>query len=137
MRARCIPLLTLSSHPACSYIITGLSVASNKGPPVVPTVTVEDVDASPTTSNKPTSAAPAVSSTVIDTKATPGDLPAGKAPVIPEWYKSGWQPAADDDSLNEETLRDKSVLMQFIDEQYYGEWYHNAAIIVVVRLVSC
>ncbi|TEB13553.1 hypothetical protein FA13DRAFT_956071 [Coprinellus micaceus] len=28
--------------------------------------------------------------------------------------------------------KDKAILSQFIHEQFYGEWYHNAAVIVAV-----
>lgn len=72
---------------------------------------------------------------MTDQSLTPGDLPAGKAPIIPEWYKIGWRAVSGvDEPLPEGTEKDRGILFQFVDEQYYGEWYHNAAIIIVVRL---
>ena len=65
-------------------------------------------------------------------------MPAGLAPEIPDWYKVGWRdvsgvdipPAAEGDA------KDKEILNLFINEQFYGEWYHNAALIVVVSILS-
>lgn len=63
----------------------------------------------------------------------PGDYPAAKAPVIPDWYKIGWRAVTGiDNPLPEGVEKDKGILMEYINEQYYGDWYHNAAIIVVV-----
>jgi hypothetical protein len=63
--------------------------------------------------------------------ATPGGMPAGLAHVIPDWYRVGWRGMLPPPAEGEQ--RDKSILDLFLHEQFYGEWYHNAAIIVVVR----
>jgi hypothetical protein len=68
----------------------------------------------------------------------PGAMPDGPASAIPDWYKVGWRAAGgiDDQDLSAGTqARDKSILAQFVDEQYYGAWYHNAALIFFVSLV--
>ncbi|KIM32474.1 hypothetical protein M408DRAFT_327029 [Serendipita vermifera MAFF 305830] len=120
----------------------GLSVASSNGPPVIPTVTIEDADANPSpvkpapgaaTANGGAAAAPLSASSIVSEKnSTPGDLPAGKAPIIPDWYKIGWRAVSGiDEPLPEGVEKDRGILFQHINEQYYGDWYHNAAIIIV------
>lgn len=56
------------------------------------------------------------------------------APAIPDWYKVGWRQAAgiDNPPLAEGEEKDKGVLDLFLSEQFYGSWYHNAAIIIFV-----
>ena len=124
---------------------------------MLPTITIEDVDrgghdkkpspqpldtsraneqradtpASPTWPASPTSP-------TSPEDQVPGAMPAGPAPEIPVWYKVGWRdvsgvdipPAAEGDA------KDKEILNLFINEQFYGEWYHNAALIVVVSILS-
>lgn len=64
----------------------------------------------------------------------PGQLPALAAPLLPDWYKIGWRAVSGiDDQAPEGEERDRGILSAFIAEQYYGDWYHNAAIIVLVR----
>ncbi|KAG0147448.1 hypothetical protein CROQUDRAFT_42936 [Cronartium quercuum f. sp. fusiforme G11] len=50
--------------------------------------------------------------------------------VIPDWYKVGWA-AQIESAANRETseVRQKEVLETFLNEMYYGNWYHNAGII--------
>ena len=106
-------------------------------------MTVEDADASPTPAKAdPVAAArpasPSPSSVVSEKSSTPGDLPAGKAPIIPDWYKIGWRAVSGiDDPLPEGVEKDRGILFQHINEQYYGDWYHNAAVIIVVSDVYC
>jgi hypothetical protein len=85
---------------------------------VVPTITFSDADADADAT----------------TEKAPGALPASAAGAIPDWYTVGWRQMAriDEPELPEGEERDKSVLDMFVSEQYYGAWYHNAAIIVFV-----
>ena len=92
---------------------------------MVPTITVEDVDKiaadeeeQPDVPGQP-----------------PGAMPAGPAPAIPDWYKVGWRAGSgvDEPVLSEGEEKDKHVLDLFLKEQFYGDWYHNAALIVAVR----
>jgi hypothetical protein len=64
----------------------------------------------------------------------PGAFPTKPAPAIPEWYTVGWRQAVgiDKPPLSEGEEKDNSILHMFIGEQYYGAWYHNAAIIIFV-----
>jgi hypothetical protein len=64
----------------------------------------------------------------------PGTFPIKPAPTIPEWYTVGWRQAVgiDKPPLSEGEEKDNSILHMFIGEQYYGAWYHNAAIIIFV-----
>jgi len=73
-------------------------------------------------------AAPAVE------QVAPGAFPTKPAPTIPEWYTVGWRQAVgiDKPPLSEGEEKDNSILHMFVGEQYYGEWYHNAAIIIFV-----
>lgn len=91
---------------------------------VLPTITVEDVDklAEVEEPSTPLQEQP------------PGAMPAGPAPPIPDWYKVGWRAIAgvDDPAVTEGEVKDKTVLDAFLKEQFYGEWYHNAALILVV-----
>ncbi|KAH9836496.1 C2 domain-containing protein [Rhodofomes roseus] len=99
---------------------------------VVPTITIEDMSDEPgfevEHSGENAAADPEV----------PGAIPSGPASVIPEWYKVGWREVGGIDAQRvlEGEEKDKFVLQAFIKEQYYGEWYHNAAIIVVSVVVA-
>ena len=64
----------------------------------------------------------------------PGAFPTKLAPTIPEWYTVGWRQAVgiDKPPLLDGEEKDNSVLHMFVAEQYYGAWYHNAAIIIFV-----
>lgn len=101
-------------------------------------MTVEDADANaPPADTKPLTPPASPTSAVSEKSSTPGDLPAVKAPVIPDWYKIGWRAVSGiDEPLPEGVEKDKGILFQHINEQYYGDWYHNAAIIVVVRILA-
>ncbi|KAF9065440.1 hypothetical protein BDP27DRAFT_1228932, partial [Rhodocollybia butyracea] len=59
-------------------------------------------------------------------------MPSGPSPAIPEWYSVGWRAVSGVDvpPLPKGEEKDHSVLSLFISEQFYGDWYHNAAIIV-------
>lgn len=73
-----------------------------------------------------------------DTPQPPGALgPAATA--IPDWYRVGWRQASRIDAapLAEGEEQDKGVLDMFLAEQFYGEWYHNAALIVFVGPPPC
>jgi hypothetical protein len=65
----------------------------------------------------------------------PGGIPQSPAPNIPDWYKTGWRAVSgiDRPPVEEEEEKQKSVLDMFLAEQYYGTWYHNAALICFVR----
>jgi hypothetical protein len=83
----------------------------------IPTITIEDVD-----KEGPKDAPP-----------IPGELPASKAPVIPDWYKVGWRAFTDLDKPSEDDDQRQLRLMNtWISEQYYGQWYYNAAVIIFV-----
>lgn len=63
-------------------------------------------------------------------------MPNGLAPEIPDWYKVGWRDVSgiDRPALQEGEAKDKALLDLFLSEQFYGEWYHNAAMVVVVSI---
>lgn len=92
---------------------------------ILPTITVEDVDRLDAVQE---------SSAVPQEVAAPGAMPPGPAPAIPDWYKVGWRAVGgiDEPTLTEGEVKDKAVLDTFLKEQFYGEWYHNAALIVLV-----
>ncbi|EMD41578.1 hypothetical protein CERSUDRAFT_110127 [Gelatoporia subvermispora B] len=100
---------------------------------IIPTITVHDVDNVPDGAN-PVSPVPPHSPEAN----VPGAMPAGPAPPIPDWYKVGWRAVSgiDEPVVSEGEEKDKAILAQFIHEQYYGEWYHNAALIVATVVVA-
>ncbi|KAG9104760.1 hypothetical protein FRC06_011242 [Ceratobasidium sp. 370] len=92
------------------------------GPLVPPTITIEDVD-------KVAKEVPAETNTQ-NGQPMPGTMPAGPAPAIPDWYKVGWRAHAGiDGPPPTEEERDKGIIDLYLSEMYYGDWYHNAAII--------
>ncbi|KAH8120625.1 tricalbin [Phellopilus nigrolimitatus] len=107
-----------------------VAIASGQGPAMPPTITITDADKEPQPSGVPPESLPP--STV------PGALPNGPAPAIPEWYKVGWRAVGgiDNAPLTEGEEKDKSVLDMFLSEQYYGTWYHNAAVIFFAVFTS-
>lgn len=51
-------------------------------------------------------------------------------------YKVGWRAFTDlDKAPEDEDAKDRRLYNSWISEQYYGQWYHNAAVIVVVRVI--
>lgn len=106
-------------------------------PPAIPTIIIENHEdkekEKPTVIAKDT---PQVAEQVQQEEAIPGAMPSKPANAIPDWYKVGWRQMTgiDEPHLLEGEEADKRVLDMFLSEQFYGAWYHNAAIIVVVRL---
>ena len=95
----------------------------------VPTITIDDTDAA---DKEPVVTAPPKT----DITTIPGAIPDQPLPTIPEWYRVGWrQVSGIDDKLSEE-LKEKAALDSFLSDQFYGSWYHNAAVIVFVSF-SC
>ncbi|KAJ7770832.1 C2 domain-containing protein [Mycena maculata] len=95
---------------------------------VVPTITVEDMDGEKS---------PEPSHEHEDTPQPPGALgPAASA--IPDWYRVGWRQASRIDAAPhaEGEEQDQGVLHMFLGEQFYGAWYHNAALIVFAVFAS-
>lgn len=94
---------------------------------VVPTITISDADTSPKIPEAP--------SAVSGPPSLPGDLPTTPAQVIPDWYKVGWRQVGGIDApVSVGDAKDKSILDAFLSEQFYGDWYHSAALIIFVSL---
>lgn len=99
---------------------------------ILPTITIEDADrATKEEQEKANNASETPSAPTV-----PGQYPSGVATMIPDWYKVGWRAVANIDAsaLEEGEEKDKYVLQLFLSEQYYGQWYHNAAIMFFVSL---
>lgn len=112
-------------------------------PPAIPTIVIsEDTEGASGKSLKLTNGPAADTPQSLqdvqkdETSAVPGALPTQPAAAIPDWYKVGWRQSSgiDNPPLPEGEERDKGVLDMFIAEQYYGAWYHNAGIIIFVRI---
>ena len=94
---------------------------------VAPTVSIKDVSVA---------SAEEVHST--DTQAAgqiaiPGGLPQGVASAIPDWYKVGWRAQSQallDSGGDLAEARQRSLLAEFLDESYYGAWYHKSVILL-------
>ncbi|GLB36472.1 putative tricalbin [Lyophyllum shimeji] len=104
---------------------------------VVPTITVEDAEREP---RKPAPLKLAQPTERVEIKAdpTPGAFPVTPAPAIPDWYRVGWRQLSEIDKapLTEGEEVDKGVLDAFLSEQFYGSWYHNAAVIIFAVFAS-
>ncbi|KEI37230.1 uncharacterized protein L969DRAFT_53729 [Mixia osmundae IAM 14324] len=64
--------------------------------------------------------------------ATVGAYPTEPARPIPDWFKIGWndQLAQDGDGmLSPVEIRQRNLLSDFLNESFYGTYFHNAAII--------
>lgn len=130
------PSQTLNTREVCGHtypsqeltntpLRSEVSVGAGNGHNVLPTISIDDVD-------KPAEEEVEHSAPVPP---TPGDYPSRPAPAIPDWYKIGWRAAANIDAPPEEgEEKDKSILGLFLSDQFYGAWYHNAALIVFVCL---
>ncbi|KAI9462339.1 tricalbin [Lactarius psammicola] len=67
----------------------------------------------------------------------PGSLPTSEAAGIPDWYKVGWRAFTDiDKSLEDEDQKQLRLMNSWISQQYYGEWYYNAALVISAVLAS-
>lgn len=88
---------------------------------VTPTITIHDAETHPNDV-----------ATIVQPAQTPGSIDAGPY-VIPDWYKVGWRAAGGLDSPElEGEAKDAAILSTFLKEQYYGDWYHNAGLVLFV-----
>lgn len=102
------------------------------GSHIIPTITIDDVDEGhletvpdgpqePSEEEKP------------EAEQHPGTIPTHLAKEIPDWYRIGWRQVSRIDEVQHE---DRSILDDFLAEQYYGDWYHNAGVIVFGVIAS-
>lgn len=96
-------------------------------PNIIPTITIEDADVEQPGDGKEI---PLEQSQ----PPLPGALPTAPAPDIPDWYKVGWRAVSgiDEPAQLQGDAKHKLVLDAFLREQYYGDWYHHAGLIVFV-----
>ena len=92
---------------------------------LIPTITIQDVDKA--------------ESKDVPQVSVPGELPASKATEIPDWYKVGWRAFTDLDNPPEnEDQKQLRLMNSWISDQYYGQWYYNAGVIIFVcRSMPC
>ncbi|KAJ3886025.1 C2 domain-containing protein [Lentinula edodes] len=102
---------------------------------VIPTINIQDVDGEKKMQHTDGNVATDLDDT---TPSPPGAMPAVPAANVPEWYQVGWRAVSGIDvpPLPEGEEKDHSVLNAFLGEQFYGDWYHNAAIIVFAVFAS-
>ncbi|GAA6043375.1 hypothetical protein JCM8097_005289 [Rhodosporidiobolus ruineniae] len=78
------------------------------------------------------------------TENPPGGMPAAeekdKAKVapreIPSWFAIGWTGQDKTLFLSPDEARERTILADFLSDAYYGQWYHNASIILFAVLAS-
>ncbi|GAA5905720.1 hypothetical protein JCM8208_000876 [Rhodotorula glutinis] len=75
------------------------------------------------------------------TKNPPGAMPVkeaekGKPRDIPAWFAIGWTGQDKTLFLSPDEARERSILADFVSDAYYGQWYHNAGIIVFAVVSS-
>ncbi|TXT05904.1 hypothetical protein VHUM_03665 [Vanrija humicola] len=104
---------------------------SSAGAPV-PTVTIEDAEKTTVAAAKPP--------TEDD---IPGTIPMTVLPGIPDWMPIGWKQVAGIEGRgipDAKTAEQLDILSNFLSDQYYGQWYHNAGVIlfavVATRLIT-
>lgn len=124
-----------------------MDIVDTQGEPQpVPTIVIEDLGDGdkkltanpelPAPAESPKSDSPIVEDDGAGQEGVPGAIPAKPVYEIPDWYKVGWRQASGiDQPVIEGEEKDKSVLAMFLNEQFYGEWYHNAGIIIFVRVL--
>ncbi|RMZ86937.1 hypothetical protein DV736_g5840, partial [Chaetothyriales sp. CBS 134916] len=88
----------------------------------------------PPPSTKGALAAPAADSKQAN--GTPPELAAG------DWSKTGWAPRfgsgdKDGEGTDDRTILDHQTLLEsHLDEKFFGDWYHNAGLVVFVALAT-
>ncbi|KAI0080049.1 tricalbin [Panus rudis PR-1116 ss-1] len=105
---------------------------------VVPTITIHDVDKVASEEARADEEEDDLSPppSPMDPQ-PPGAMPAAQVAEIPDWYKVGWRAVSGiDQSAPKGAAKHKAILEEFINEQFYGDWYHNCAIIVVTVIVT-
>jgi hypothetical protein len=120
-----LPILSVSwqQHPSEVPVDTGVAV---------PHITVENADQEK--EHVEVKEVKEVKAVEENAPSPPGAITA-QPHVIPDWYRVGWRSVAGISDTPHEPgeARDKGVLDLFLNEQLYGDWYHNAALIVFVR----
>ncbi|TFY64762.1 hypothetical protein EVG20_g5845 [Dentipellis fragilis] len=114
---------------------SGREIAVDSGiTSVLPTITIQDVDKEAEAKDKEEDRDEEEGG-VVGHPQIPGAIPASTVPDIPGWYKAGWRAFTDLDAQDEDS-KDRRMLHAFISDQYYGEWYHSAGLVVFAILSS-
>ncbi|KAG8991094.1 hypothetical protein FRB90_001468, partial [Tulasnella sp. 427] len=134
-----------------------VAIDTGNGHGPAPTITISDYETEPklldksgkqqngvgtqaTPSTAPTSEAGDNDRELDDdpTTSAPGSMPSKPVGDIPEWYgKVGWrQVTGVDDPTPTALQQDKNVLSAWLNDMYYGDWYHNSGVVVVAVLVT-
>ncbi|THH27082.1 hypothetical protein EUX98_g7106 [Antrodiella citrinella] len=100
---------------------------------IIPTITIQDADVAHDDYPVDNDAHPRPQD-----PQPPGALPSAPAPVIPDWYKVGWRAVSgiDDRAVAEGDARHKFILDAFLHEQFYGDWYHSAGLIIFTVIAT-
>ncbi|KAL1412655.1 Tricalbin-2 [Vanrija albida] len=101
-------------------VAVGIDTSSAGAP--VPTVTIEDAEKTTVAAAKPP--------TEND---IPGTIPMTVLPGVPDWMPIGWKQVAGIEGRgipDAKTAEQLDILSNFLSDQYYGQWYHNAGVIV-------
>ncbi|KAH6917432.1 transmembrane protein [Coprinopsis sp. MPI-PUGE-AT-0042] len=109
------------------------------GQRVIPTIQIQDHDGDAKVIARDTEqVAEDVQLEAAGEQGVPGAIPSSAVGAIPDWYIVGWRQAAglDKAPVLEGEEKDKGILEQYLSEQFYGSWYHNAAVIVLAVFVS-
>ena len=111
------------TRPYLLYLLPELAVDAGNSD-VIPTITIHDAEAHPDDV-----------ATITQPVPTPGSIDVTPY-VIPDWYKVGWRAVggANSPELQGEA-KDAAILSEFLKEQYYGDWYHNAGLVFFVRVL--
>ena len=111
----------------------------------VPTITISDTDKNvepvkAAIDGKPKPSAPSASASSPSpppSPVTPGSMPDQPVGAIPDWYKTGWRAMSGiDDPVPTAEELDRNAVHQWLGEMYYGQWFHNAGIIIFAVLMT-
>lgn len=113
------------------FVRAEVKLNTGSGPPVQPTITVDDFD-EVNKQEEPSPTSPA-SPEDVDEQPIPGAMTNGTVPAIPDWYRVGWRAVSGfDRPLAEGEEQERNIVAMFINDMYYGQWYHNAGVIFFV-----
>ncbi len=73
----------------------------------------------------------------VGSDSMPGAIPTGAAPPVPTWMITGWRQVAGLDSTvarDAKTQEEMGILADYLSEQTYGHWFHNAGIVSPLSL---
>lgn len=138
---------------------SAVAVDASNGHAPTPTITISDADTEPQLLDKsgkqqngvgaqatPSATPPSEAGDNVNDEdkdpatAAPGSMPTHPVGEVPDWFsnsKVGWrQVSGIDDPTPTAIQAEKNLIQAWLNDMYYGDWYHNAGIIVFAVLAT-